>query len=405
MADEAWQDNLLSTRHMHNRRGRGKNSNSNKAINTASSKYKTDGGGSGTGFDVQRMFATYSLRCPKAVTTAAPSGIGSSPSGPGPEAEAMTRGNVVHGARRGRRGANGAANDEGFLEIYRVTPDGQGLVGSFLLPVTRRDIPGSASLLKKKVKQERKQADVEFLEATVILAGSRKAMGQILSGVEAGSQSHDPLEATKGEILDPERQGNDDVDTREDGPASDDEHSRELERTGDSDQDDPSGSSTDHNDNEDDNDHNDHADSAGSTEDEQDGQEDRANRYQRPFEKNSFRSPKFWVEWRSSSSSSISQADPGENVTIHPGGPQEHDALETGGDANHSSPQPRPSTDSVLSGTGYLVFQGNDCRKFSGTISCPALGWDNLAASGHRLAGAGSRDVQALWPSNDLRAI
>lgn len=208
MADETWQDDFLSKRHMHNRgpralRGRGKN-NKNATVDGAD-------GGEGTGFDVRRMFATYSLKCPKATTEEAPHA-----------------GNVVLGARRGRRGANGAAQDEGFLEIYRMTPGGNGLVGSFLLPVNVAPT-GSLSQVtdKKKTKQDRKQADVEFLEATVILAGSRKTMKKIVSeleGTQAQQQSdldgHDEDDSKSPDEDDKFNDGSVSEDSDEDGDAA-----------------------------------------------------------------------------------------------------------------------------------------------------------------------------------------
>lgn len=347
MADETWQDEVLSKRHMHNRgpralRGRGKN-NKNAAVDGAD-------GAEGTGFDVRRMFATYSLKCPKATTEEAPHA-----------------GNVVLGARRGRRGANGAAQDEGFLEIYRLTPDGNGLVGSFLLPVNVAPT-GSLSQVadKKKTKQDRKQADVEFLEATVVFAGSRKAMKKIVSELE-GTKVQQEFEVDGHDKEDPK-------DSVEDAKSDIESESGSDEEEGDE----ASGSQPSHGEAEDD--------------DEEHAVEDR---YQRPFEKNSFRSPKFWAEWRSSSQDEPSVD--GEQTTTYPKA-DEGDRLKIADD--NSAPIEPAESDKprILSGTGYLVFQGNDCRKFSGTISCPALGWDNLTVKGHRLAGAGSRDVLAPWP-------
>jgi len=353
MADETWQDDLLSKRHMHNRgpralRGRGKN-NKSVAVDGAD-------GGEGTGFDVRRMFATYSLKCPKATTEEAPHA-----------------GNVVLGARRGRRGANGAAQDEGFLEIYRMTPDGNGLVGSFLMPVNVAP-NGSLSQVadKKKAKQDRKQADVEFLEATVVLAGSRKTMKKIVSELEE-TQAEQEFEIDGHDKDDSKSSVDDDRSDHESDSGSVDENDDEV-----------SGSKSS-------------PGEEGEEDDDDDDDEENAteDRYQRPFEKNSFRSPKFWVEWRSSS-----QDEPsidGER-TAPSSKAEEVGSSNITGDNSGASKPVEPDTARILSGTGYLVFQGNDCRKFSGTISCLALGWDNLPVKGHRLAGAGSRDVLAPWP-------
>ncbi|KAH9904417.1 catalase [Xylariomycetidae sp. FL2044] len=63
------------------------------------------------------------------------------------------------------------------------------------------------------------------------------------------------------------------------------------------------------------------------------------------FAKNSFRAPKFWLRW--------------------------HGAVHEGADIREAQ-----------TGMGYLVFTGNDCRKFQGTISCELLGWNNVRITG-----------------------
>ena len=77
-----------------------------------------------------------------------------------------------------------------------------------------------------------------------------------------------------------------------------------------------------------------------------------------PFEKNSFRAPKFWLRYKSTS-------DPNDT------------------------------------GTGYLVFSGNDCLRFKGTLSSERRGWDNTALSGWKAAGFSERDVPFHWSSLD----
>jgi hypothetical protein len=66
------------------------------------------------------------------------------------------------------------------------------------------------------------------------------------------------------------------------------------------------------------------------------------------FEKNTFRSPKFWMTW-------------------------------------HSSSTVDKSTDSDVKRSAYLVFTGNDCQRFEGTISSSALDWDNLKIQGRKI--------------------
>ncbi|KAK8002652.1 hypothetical protein PG989_002371 [Apiospora arundinis] len=77
------------------------------------------------------------------------------------------------------------------------------------------------------------------------------------------------------------------------------------------------------------------------------------------FEKNSFRSPKFWLRF------------------------QKHE---------NQTPEAGPAF-----GNGYLVFSGNDCRKFDGTISCDALSWDNKKLSGWKTISRSERDTPMVW--------
>lgn len=92
------------------------------------------------------------------------------------------------------------------------------------------------------------------------------------------------------------------------------------------------------------------------------------------FEKNSFRTPKFWFRW---SGSPITSATP------RASSPKASKAASASSD--------------VETGMGYIVFSGNDCRKFKGTISCDALGWKDVAISGHKVAGRSESDVPVAW--------
>lgn len=75
------------------------------------------------------------------------------------------------------------------------------------------------------------------------------------------------------------------------------------------------------------------------------------------FEKNSFRNPKFWLRFKS------------------------------------------PTNPSDI-GTGYLVFSGNDCRRFKGTLSSELREWDNIAISGWKAVGMSERDISFQWGQN-----
>lgn len=80
-------------------------------------------------------------------------------------------------------------------------------------------------------------------------------------------------------------------------------------------------------------------------------QDDQLNRTTKSFEKNTFRSPKFWMTWRNSR------------------------RPRTGGERSYGE-QKR---------SAYLIFSGNDCQRFEGTISSSALGWDNRKLRGRKI--------------------
>ncbi|KXT16905.1 hypothetical protein AC579_4720 [Pseudocercospora musae] len=88
-------------------------------------------------------------------------------------------------------------------------------------------------------------------------------------------------------------------------------------------------------------------------------EDERINRRARAFEKNTFRNPKFWIRWK---------------------GNVQAPATENGQQAS-----------AVDSNTGYLVFSGNDCDKFEGTISSTALKWDNMKLQGWKIHSKASR--------------
>ncbi|EUC34493.1 hypothetical protein COCCADRAFT_93319 [Bipolaris zeicola 26-R-13] len=88
------------------------------------------------------------------------------------------------------------------------------------------------------------------------------------------------------------------------------------------------------------------------------------------FEKNSFRSPKFWFRW-----SGVPHG------------------------ASHSTSKENGSFESDL---GYLVFSGNDCRKFKGTINCASLKWKNVAITGHKMIARSESDTQVTWGKDEV---
>lgn len=96
------------------------------------------------------------------------------------------------------------------------------------------------------------------------------------------------------------------------------------------------------------------------------------------FSKNSFRSPKFWLRWQgfvNNTESSRMQRD-------------------------ESNGSPSDVTEEILSADdGYIVFAGNDCRKFSATISCKALSWKNVAVKGWKIKSSSERNTAFEWQS------
>jgi hypothetical protein len=221
MADD-WQDAAFSSRHMHNNRGN-------------RSKRNT--------FDVRKAFGSYSIKC----------AAWQKLDGVSPEHTAS-------------------------LELYRLTENGEGVVGEIALPGA--------------------------LNAATVFAASRKSLGRIIEGLEEEEDQ-------------------------------DDEAEDEIE------------------------DDNEDSDAA-----EQD-------RFQ-TFEKNSFRSPKFWFRWS------------GVPIVMAQSGSKEGEKSNT-------------AIENTETGLGYVVFAGNDCRKFKGTINCAQFGWKDVALTGHKIAARSESDVPVAW--------
>lgn len=97
----------------------------------------------------------------------------------------------------------------------------------------------------------------------------------------------------------------------------------------------------------------------------------RADRIRR-FEKNSFRVPKFWMKWQ------------GQRLTR----PESTD-VNVGTE----------STSRPICGDGYLIFNGNVCGKFQGTLSCEELEWKNVKLKGQAIRKQPPRDFNMEWQS------
>ncbi|KAF2023312.1 hypothetical protein EK21DRAFT_81225 [Setomelanomma holmii] len=212
MSDD-WQDAAFSSRHMHNRRG-----SSNKSAKP---------------FDVRKTFGSYSLKC-----------------------SAWQKLDGV------------SIDNDAVLELYRLTENGEGVVGELALPGA--------------------------LRAAVVFVANRASLRRVVDEFEEEEKSEDGEE------------------DEEDEEGEDGEH----------------------------------------------------NRFE-TFEKNSFRSPKFWFRWN--------------------GVPAQSKSGKSGGDEEYET------------GLGYIVFAGNDCRKFKATISCSSLSWKDAPITGHKISGRSESDIPVTW--------
>lgn len=289
--DNDWQDAAFNTRHLHNRNDRG---------GRGQKRHE---------FQVSSMFGTHLIKCPaidrlQADSAHAAAGAGNSSK-----------------AKRRRSSASG----EVVLEIYRLTDDEDGLLGSL------------------------KSAGV--MDATVVFAGSRKLLWRIWSqlGGTGGADSGE-AEAKGKKTADrlvglPNGKGPRGRGGRGGGQASapQDEEDDEDEDDDDDDDDDLQSISS----------------SVGS--------EERQRRRASTFEKNSFRHPKFWFRWQgqiSEEASAAAELGDGE-CDVH--------------------------------GSGYIVFSGNDCKRFQGTMTSEQLAWNNVKMSGWKAKPQPERDFEVEW--------
>ncbi|KAF4984480.1 hypothetical protein FZEAL_328 [Fusarium zealandicum] len=263
--DNEWESSFLTSRHVHNR-------------NKANARQSSSKGASE--FDVKRTYGSYEIKCPAA------DAFGSL----NHDAEMQSS----HKKKSKKRSANQR------LEIYRLTDDGNGLIGELFLP--------------------------GVLEATVILAGRRKQLEAI-----AANQHHPEEETCEEENSDEPPENN-----PEDEPRSAEEDSGDEG---------PSPS----------------ADNEGFTATHLTSNETKQQKRFKDFEKNSFRQPKFWLRWQGRV---YARSD------------------------NDTIPEP------AASGMGYVVFSGNKCRDFKGTLSCEALGWKDVSLRGWKRVEMKERDTR-----------
>ncbi|ORY66177.1 uncharacterized protein BCR38DRAFT_429496 [Pseudomassariella vexata] len=258
-----WQEPALSSRHFHNRVGR--------EDRGSVSRNKGRNGP----FDVKSSFGTYELKYP-----------------------ALDKFTNTPSKK------NKQTRSSPSMELFRLTDDGNGILGQLMLP--------------------------DMIEVTIVLAGSRKVLLKTAEDLEDHAKSEGS--GKRGSEQDDCEGEGPKVDSDE--PISDGESPDEEVQSNDSSAEESRGKSG-------------------------------SNRFH-TFEKNSFRAPKFWIQWR--------------GKVKRPGSPIE----ETNGNL-------------IDTGMGYIVFSGNNCRKFKGTISCEALGWKDTSITGWKTVSRSERDKPVTW--------
>ncbi|KAK1454857.1 catalase [Colletotrichum melonis] len=216
---------------------------------------------------------------------------------------------------RGQKSEGGKGKSAGpSMDIFRLSEDGRGLLGQLNLP--------------------------GVLDASIILTGSRKVLEDLISQFEGSDEeadiSDDPNEkdgpVPRHHVSEDEAKADNNLGTA--GGYIDKEEEEVNEES----------------------------------EDEEESEAEEQKRFKN-FEKNSFRSPKFWFQW---------------NGDVTP-------------TATPSLDNPTLPTPTEETGRGYVVFSGNDCRSFKGTISCDSLGWKDVSISGWKEVSMSERDVSFVW--------
>lgn len=277
MDEDGWEDAALSMRHLHNRNDR-----------AGSTRHE---------FDIRQAFGTHLVKCP-ALERLQPSGDRTTKATKGKKKQKDTGGSA-----------------EVVLDIFRLTDDEQGLLGSLRCP--------------------------GVLEAVVVFAGSRKTLWKITRTLEQdGGASPDARRGSSAQH-----------------PA-DDEDEEEADSVGEDDED---------------NDDDDEQEAQnGIFPTSRDGK--RRNRIA-TFEKNSFRQPKFWFRWQA--------------VTA--------DADDDSEGEGRGRVSKSKGKESQLHGSGYVVFSGNDCRRFQGTMTSEQLEWNNIKMNGWKARPQPERDFDIRW--------
>lgn len=289
--DDGWEEAALNTRHMHNRNDRGGRGNVRES------------------FQIRNTFGTHLVKC------AALERLQGTQSGPGsskPGEKSKQAGPA--GKKKGSRSNSGSGDV--VLEIYRLTDDEDGILGSLKYP--------------------------GVFEAAVVFAGSRKLLGNITRHLSQDDAVEDtPYGTRRGSLGSSSSKS---LDQRAGNAVNGD--AEEEDEDDDEDEDEESS-----------------GDEEGLS-----SHENRQRRRLATFEKNSFRQPKFWFRWQ---------------------GVVSEDALAGLEDLELKGGK--------VHGSGYVVFSGNDCRRFQGTMTSEQLGWNNVKMTGWKAKPQPERDFEIQW--------
>lgn len=186
-------------------------------------------------------------------------------------------------------------------------------------------------------------------EATVVFAGSRKILGNITRdlGQDGAAAEEPPYGKRRGSAASSSSHNSNALGQQKEASLNGHSESDEDEDEEDDDEE--------------------HSDESGL-----DSHEHRQRRRVAAFEKNSFRQPKFWFRWQGLVSDDV-LAD--------------LEDLDLDGSKVH--------------GSGYMVFSGNDCRRFQGTMTSEKMGWNNVKMTGWKAKPQPERDFEIQWSRED----
>lgn len=260
MANDEWEDEFLSTRHVHNRGSRKTNRGGTKGQRT---------------FDVRRTFGSYEVKCPAAER------IRSTGDNAATKKEERKPEEKLKSRKKAKKDSVRAE-----MEIKRLTDDGNGLLGELVLP--------------------------GLLEAGLVLAATKKGLENFEAETQANGNEISDMEQPFKTVSK--------IETSDEGSfqcESGSESEEEYE--------DPETSTL--------------------------SEDTERERFEK-FEKNSFRQPKFWLWWRGRVRDTV-LVDDDDSWTLQ-------------------------------SGVGYVVFAGNSCKRFEGTLSCERYDWEDVTFYGYK---------------------